>query len=110
MKILQFFALFKSCLKFEYFQGDQGGPIICQVQRDPDILIGIAANVNIYKDCNKYSISTPGIFTNVGKYVPWIKTEIEDDERRNRNANGGSMVVAKITITLIICAIFALFE
>ena len=76
-----------------------------------DILTAIAADIYVYKDCNQFGFKKPGMFTNVGKYVPWIKTEIEDDERRNRNANGVSMVVAKkITISLIICAFFVLFE
>ena len=49
-----------------------------------DILTAIAADIYVYKDCNQFGFKKPGMFTNVGKYVPWIKTEIEDDERRNK--------------------------
>ena len=60
--------------------------------------------MNIFQDCSKYKPSSAGIFTNVGKYVQWITEEMEDDQRRNGNENGSSIIGAKITINLIICA------
>ena len=68
-----------------------------------DILTAIAADIYVYKDCNQFGFKKPGMFTNVGKYVPWILKEMESDEQRNVN---GSIGGAKMTASLIVLTFF----
>ena len=42
--------------------------MICDVGEERDVLVGIADNANVYKNCNKWGLKKPGVFSYAGGY------------------------------------------
>ena len=60
--------------------------MICKVGvgGKPDVLVGIAADININEECSKYGIGKPGVFTSIPKMRKWIDDTLKElNERSN---------------------------
>ena len=67
--------------------------MICQVKGQPNVLIGLAASVSVYKDSNRHGIKRPGIFTNIASFKNWIVAQINEFDGKNRSNDCSSISI-----------------
>ena len=79
-------------------QGDFGGPLVCRVGSEVDVLVGISTQMKI-----KWWRKSKSLYTNVASYLKWIEAEME---LTNRDSSGSS---AKLIIdTFLFLSIFVI--
>ena len=79
--------------------------MVCPVDSKPNVLVGISFwNHHRRLDCRLLPKPEPQMYTNVGQYVPWIQTIInQQDELRNQIDENSSLKIVICLKTLIIC-------
>ena len=58
----------------------------------PDVLVGIASDINTNEDCSKYGNGKPGIFTSVQKLSDWIQLTLNDLKSRHKDRSNDSNI------------------
>ena len=75
--------------------------MICEVGGQTDVIVGIADRLYANKNCEGFR-RKPGVFSNVGHHLEWIKEQLEKERLRNNNAMSIQFSV-KLMITVISC-------
>ena len=60
--------------------------MICEVDGRTDVLVGIADGLYAHKNNCKGYMKKPGIFTNIGYHIEFIKSQMEKFKARDNSA------------------------